>query len=792
MKFDLKEKILRLTAEELVLSAAAYYGKRTFDAFPAPLAPQEADGCDRAVTADFSLPAFAGQMEAHAALRVEDGKTVLVRRFYCTETDGEARKDVKALLRGLGYALSYAFAEESVPAFRMLLLSEEGETDIIEEAPDAMAAETFFARLLAGLVADATHEIERVTERMPTFLTVPFPYADVREGQKDMMSAVFTAAKRGETLFALAPTGTGKTMAALFPAIRAMGQGYIRKIFYLTPKNTSANAAREAVQLLSAKGMRICALHLVAKSRMCAERLERGDCGGCHRRAKVSRALTAALRELLEKNLPVIGEEELRRVANAHDTCPYRLAIAYSAYTDLVIGDYNYLFDPHASPTALFPTGEERFFLIDEAHNLPDRAREMYSAALDTAFFEAALAVYADTPEGTEILRRLYRGFLKTVDHLLKDDTRVHEDGKTYGFAKTANFPSPFAVLLSEGVRGLEREKVAPTDPAAKGKRSVLHSLSGFLDKLAAYDGRYLTYAQREEENRRLCFFCIDPSERIGERLAKGRGAVFFSATLTPVDYYRSVLCGNRRTVKIEVPSPFESGALCVGIMDKISVRASAREETLPEIARIIVTAMKPRRGNYMVFCPSYDYMEAVAKAFHELTPKTPMAVQKRNMTTKEREEFLSHFTEDGKGYFVGFSVSGGIFSEGVDLVGRRLIGTVVVGVGLPGISAERELIGSYYGDLSGEGKAYAYLYPGLNRILQAAGRVIRREEDRGIAVLIDDRLRDEACRSVFPSSWRGLKYVGDRASLTALLTRFWQDVEDENENKNLHLRGTE
>jgi Rad3-related DNA helicase len=214
--------------------------------------------------------------------------------------------------------------------------------------------------------------------------------------------------------------------------------------------------------------------------------------------------------------------------------------------------------------------------------------------------------------------------------------------------------------------------------------------------------------------------------------------------------------------------------------MDKISVRAAAREETLSEIAKVIVTAMKPRKGNYMVFCPSYDYMEAVAKAFHTLTPKTPMAVQRKGMTTEEREAFLKNFTEEGKGYFVGFAVSGGIFSEGIDLAGRRLIGTVVVGVGLPGISAERELISSYYGDLYGEGKEYAYLYPGLNRILQAAGRVIRREEDRGIAVLIDDRLRDEACRRAFPSMWKGLKYVGDRPSLTALLTRFWQTVDEQ------------
>ncbi len=789
MKFDLKEKILRLSAEELVLSASAHYGKRTLDRFPEELPLLPEDGRVAVAYPAFSLPELRGELEARCALaETAEGLTV-TRRFHLSSEMKETQRELHALLRALGFALCYAFADSRLPAFRILLTDDAGVTEEIAEAPDAVSVESFFARLLTGLAFDATREIERVAVRLPSFLSVPFPYADVREGQRDMMSAVFTAAKRGETLFAVAPTGTGKTMAALFPALRAMGHGHVRKIFYLTPKNTSALAAREAVNLLSANGMRLSALHLTAKERMCADRLQKGECGICHRRATAARTLRRALEDLLAQKLPVVGERELALTATRHGTCPYRLALAYAHYADIVIGDYNYLFDPYASPAALFPKGEERFFLIDEAHNLPDRAREMYSGSLDGAFFDAAGAAYADRPDALVAVERLHRGFIKTADHLLRDDVRTAEDGKTYGFTKTANFPVPLAALIRETADLLEKERIAPTEPLASEKRRVRLALCTFLEKLAYYDTHFVTYAQREGEARLLRFFCIDPSERVGERLSLGRGAVFFSATLTPVDYYRAVLCGTRRSVKLEVPSPFESGALCVGIMDKISVRAAAREETLPEIARIIVTAMKPRRGNYMVFCPSYDYMEAVAEAFRKLTPKTPMAVQKRNMTTAERDAFLANFTEDGKGYFVGFCVSGGIFSEGVDLVGRRLIGTVVVGVGLPGISAERELIGAYYGDLSGEGKEYAYLYPGLNRILQAAGRVIRREEDRGIAVLIDDRLRDEACRRAFPPSWRGLKYVGDRPSLTALLTRFWEEVDSENDNQRLQRR---
>lgn len=779
MKFDIKEKILRLSAEELVKTAALRLGNDTDDIFPDSLSSLPSDGETQTATAAFSLPAFGAEVFCRACVKEENGVTVLSRRFLRSDRDGDGKRETR-LLRALGFVLCYAFADGGAVSFHFYVENERGEVTELREAPDAQSLETFFARLLTALAADAAHEIERVTERLPSFLTVPFPYGDAREGQSDMMSAVYAAAKQGETLFAVAPTGTGKTMAALFPAIRAMGKGYVGKLFYLTPKNTSARAATEAAELLSRNGMKLRALHLVAKERMCAERAQRGECGACHRRASAARTLTAALSELVEKRLPVVGESELSAMAKKHAACPYRLAVAYSKYADLVIGDYNYLFDPKASPKGLFPQDRESFFLVDEAHNLPDRARETYSGTLDTAFFENALALFADDSEKKAVITRLYRGFLKTVDHLLKDDLRQMEDGRVFAFARASNFPAAYTELLSKGVETLEKQKIPHTAENAKEKRGVLLMLRGFLEGLYAYDGHFLTYAQRENEARLLRFFCIDPSARIGERLSLGRGAVFFSATLSPIDYYRSLIAGNRPSVKIEVPSPFERGALCVGIMDKISVRAAAREETLAEIARVIVTAMKPRRGNYMVFCPSYDYMEAVAKAFHTLTPKTPMAVQKRWMTTEEREVFLSNFTEEGTGYFVGFAVSGGIFSEGVDLAGRCLIGTVVVGVGLPGVSAERELIASYYADLYGEGKEYAYLYPGLNRILQAAGRVIRREDDRGIAVLIDDRLRDEACRRAFPATWRGLKYVGDRPSLTALLTRFWQKVDEE------------
>ncbi|MBQ9735939.1 MAG: ATP-dependent DNA helicase [Clostridia bacterium] len=781
MKFEQKEKILRLSAEELVLLAAAYYNDLDA-ALPPRLPARPADGAQSRAKCAFALSDLQGELLAEAPLRKDADGTVLTLRFLSVATDKKQKEKEKRLLRGYGYLLSYAFAAPYPPAFCFYLENESGEEETLFDLPRADALEAFFARALTALAADAEREVERVTKRLPSFLSVAFPYADVREGQRDMMGAVFAAVKQGEVLFAAAPTGTGKTMAALFPALRAVGQGHADKIFYLTPKTTSAREALRAAELLASHGMHLRCLYLAAKERLCAGRAERGDCSGCRCRHLTGDALRNAVTVLLSRALPVVGEKVLSEIAALHGVCPYRLALAYSRYADLVVGDYNYLFDPAASPEALFRKGEERIFLIDEAHNLPDRARETYSGVLCAKDLAAARALYPAEGRAAEVLALLGGALDRTVNVLLKDDLRKTEDGHAYGFAKSANFPDAFRSLLEKSVRTLleELRDTSAEDPALKQKRAFVYFLKDFLSGLEGYDGHYVTYALREDGERRLSYFCIDPSARVCERLSLGRAAVFFSATLAPLDYYRSVLCGKKRTVSIEVPSPFERGALCVGIMDKISVRTGAREETLPEIARVIVTAMKPRRGNYMVFCPSYDYMEQLAEAFHRLTPKTPYAVQKRQMTSAERAAFLDGFKENPTGYFVGFCVSGGIFSEGVDLVGDRLIGTVVVGVGLPSVSAERELIASYYGDLYGEGAEYAYLYPALNRILQAAGRVIRTEDDRGVAVLIDDRLRDEACRRVFPTTWRGLRYVGDRPSLTALLTRFWQEVDGE------------
>lgn len=732
----------------------------------------------------FSLGDIETELFAYAVPTYEEERLCALTLRAETLSDPDALPEEEArFLRGYGFLLLWLTGGEGEVALSLEIKSIPFDKSVvISEKPARAAVRRFFARVSEALREDAAREIERVVLRLPTLLSVPFPYGEARGGQKDMMAAVFSAAKHAHTLFAVAPTGTGKTMATLFPAVRALGGGFIDKVFYFTPKNTSALAAQEAAELLRAHGAKIRAVHIGAKERLCRGRRERGSCYGCEKKRGVKSKEREAIEALLAADKAAITEEDIVNAAETYGICPHELALDYSHYADLVIGDYNYLFDSGAYLRRYFDEGGEYLFLIDEAHNLPDRAREMYSGELTGETLDSLVTLFSPSARLKEIAERLRAVFLKTADAMLKDELREDENGMPVGFFSTSSLPVPLLRALEKSTEIFMRE-VRPRgkteDAASRLLRETVYELSYLLKKLEAYDSHFVTYAVREGETRRIRFYCVDPSTLISQRLDKGRAAVFFSATLSPADYYRSVLCGKRSTLKIEVPSPFDVGAVCTAVVEHVSVRAAAREDTLPEIAKIIVSAMRPRRGNYLVFCPSFAYLERVAEAFSKLSPKTPTVVQKRGMSQREREAFLDSFKEDRQGYFVGFAVTGGIYSESVDLVGKRLIGTVIIGMGLPQVSAEREVIASYYQDLTEEGKEYAYLYPALNRIMQAAGRVIRTEEDRGVIVLIDDRFRDPICRKIFPPTWKHLKYVSDRAALTSHIAKFWETVDN-------------
>lgn len=733
----------------------------------------------------FSLGDIKTELSAYAVPKYEENKLLsLTFRVHTLCSPEEMAEEDLRFLRGYGFTvLSLTGEEGNVELVWEIKSIPFDKTVTLREKPERTAVRRFFGRVSEALRADAEREIERVVFRLPTFLSVPFPYGEARGGQKTMIGAVYQAAKHGQTLFAVAPTGTGKTMATLFPALRALGRQYAQKVFYFTPKNTSARAAMEACELLRAHGAKIRAVHIGAKERLCKGRREKETCYGCEKMRGMKKREAEAVEALLCADKAAITEEDIMSAAANYGICPHELALDYSQYADVIIGDYNYLFDNGAYLRRYFEMGGDYLFLIDEAHNLPDRAREMYSGSLTYETLATLRSLVSDSARLTEIVEKVEKVYLKTVDAMLKDELREDENGAPVGFYATSRMPLAVVHALEECTKTLLKEvrpRGGAEDERTRLLRKTVYELSSLLAKLDAYDERFVTYALREGDARSLRFYCVDPSSLISARLDKGRGAVFFSATLSPTEYYRTVLCGKRNTLKLEVPSPFDIGAVCTAVVEHISVRAAAREDTLPELVKTVIAAMRPKRGNYLVFCPSFAYLERVAETFAKLSPKTPIAVQKRQMSPKEREAFLDSFRAEREGYFVGFAVTGGIYSESVDLVGKRLIGTVIIGMGLPQVSAEREVVSSYYQDVSEEGKEYAYLYPALNRIMQAAGRVIRTEEDRGVIVLIDDRFRDPICKKIFPPTWKHLKYVSDRSALTSHIAKFWESVDAE------------
>jgi Rad3-related DNA helicase len=432
---------------------------------------------------------------------------------------------------------------------------------------------------------------------------------------------------------------------------------------------------------------------------------------------------------------------------------------------------------------------------VDEAHNLADRAREMYSAALsrlDVAAVQTALRSYEPATDGDALWDAVSLG---TESELYAEDL----EDLLRGLEEASSLCQGSFLTGNDGVRrgaGLSRERLTSLDKAvaALGKKcdrwlywhrhhplyTTVEKLDGLLrdfrTAVAFYDDRYVTFVDVEGDEVRVRLLCLDPSHVLRPVLDKAVGGILFSATLTPTEYFAAILGGGKRAVTVSFPSPFDKSNLCLCVVDSVSTRYEDRETSCRRIVSMIAAAVSAKSGNYMVYCPSYAYLEKVHGLFVKRYPKVQTVVQTPHMTAAERDSFIGAFQPDNKKRLVGFCVMGGLFSEGVDLPGRALIGAIIIGVGMPGISNERNIMKEYYDEVTeGQGYDYAYVYPGMNRVLQAAGRVIRRDEDRGIVVLIDDRYAGEPYLHLYPDHWDGMYAVGDANSLAEVASRFWK-----------------
>ncbi len=717
---------------------------------------------------------------------VSDNNLTVVRQTACGSAS--EKKNATAECRAEAFVLAKILSEkydyDLVNITVVYVDKESGEREQTRETVDKKTIDTFFKKCTCAVAIYAKPEIERVTERLPSMKSMRFPYEDVRDGQDEFIRRTYKTLSRGGTLFACAPTGTGKTVSVIYPALKSLGDGRCDKVFYLTPKTTTAEAAKDCLSLLESRGVKVKAIILTSKEKSCPRALVCRESSPLCDMARCNK-LAEATMAIYESKKSVVTIADIREIATRYAVCPYELELSYSELCDVVICDFNYLFDPVVYIRRFFTEGGNFAFLIDEAHNLCDRGREMYSAELSVADIDALLL---SDKIGTlsrlrDELPKIKFRIEETLTPFLRDEMRRDEDGNEIGAAHLSYVPNELYSIVADLHSILEEEDQANIRSRDEEKtdrlkliRNLLYRVKKLDGALTSFDRGYKLFIFLAGGTLSFKVFCIDTSKEIQKRIDKGHGAVFFSATLSPLDYYRSALSTDRYADTLEVRSPFDPEQLSVSIIDKISTRYSERERTLPAVARVIAGTLAARRGHYMVFAPSFEYAESIYREFSSKYPKVKCLLQGRSMSAKEKREFLDCFSEGKEEYLLGFCVMGGIYSEGIDLAGESLIGAIVVGIGMPSLSYEREAIAEYFQDKYDSGKEYAYIYPGMNRVFQAAGRVIRRETDRGVIVLIDDRFEDPIYKKSIPSLWQGMQYIANAKDLKVELDRFWID----------------
>lgn len=672
-------------------------------------------------------------------------------------------------------------------------VEDEKTRDIINEYT-AEELRAYYHSLLERIEFRARILRERVTVRLPSARDSRFPYSRVRTGQDIMLKEVYRDIRAGKRAFIEAPTGTGKTISSLYPAVRALGEGHCDKIFYLTAKAAPRAEAYRAAEHIFGAGAHIRTIVLTAREQLCKNAAAKADPLGVSRHCnpydcpyakgffdRCDHALCDALSK--HNGFPRKAVEE---IAEKYGICPYEFQLNLSELCDLVICDYNYVFDPQIYLRRYFEpeaVDENRYvFLIDEAHNLADRARDMYSAELcNTSLSDVRNAIgIPDEGEELPIHRSLDKlaMAMHNLKRLCKDTLQTDADGVERGYYLSKTSMESFHALVMETKAVFEKHlRRAPLAPEAGAVDHFVSTLKRFLTIAEYYDECFLTFAIVEGNVRTVRLICLDPARILDACLSRAKAAVFFSATLTPLDYFSDILGGGKGAARISLPSPFEQKNLCLVAVPSVSTRYEDRAKSYAKVASLIAAAAYGKAGNYIAYFPSYEYMEKVMRAFAQKYPQVPIVAQSRSMRQSEKEAFLDAFQADGVRR-IGFCVLGGSFSEGVDLPGKRLIGSIIVGSGLPGISNERNILKEYYDITRERGFDYAYVFPGMNRVLQAAGRVIRREDDRGVVVLIDDRFASPPLTQLFPEHWSHIQYAGNAKELANLVVDFWKDGE--------------
>ena len=719
----------------------------------------------------------------------EDYPRITIDEIKCVAKDLEYVKEpVKVhLAQAMLYAYIYA-TQNSIPLIRVRMTYCQLESlDIKYFHYEYSYAElkSWFDKLICEYIKWADFQYDWYLVRQDSIERLEFPFT-YREGQKQLAVYVYQTIKEGKKLYLEAPTGVGKTVSTIFPSVKSLGQGLIQKIFYLTAKTITRTVAEDTFDILRESYLKIKTLTITGKEKICI--FEKPECNpaACERaKGHLDRVNDAIYDAIM--NYDRIDRSVVERIAEKYRVCPFELSLDISNFADAVILDYNYVFDPHASLKRYFSEGQrgDYVFLIDEAHNLVERGRDMFSAELYKEDLLKLKRTISDELEKQTINKTFSKPSLalrvtKALERCNREMLALKKacDGMVV-LEEIDHLVALVESLHTVMSQFLEEEK----DSAVR--RQVMEyyfEVCHFLMIFEKVDGNYVIYSELKDSGSfKVKLFCVDPKGNIKDACSKGKSSIMFSATLLPIQYYKKLLGGEEQDYEVYAKSTFDNKKLSVLIGNDVTSKYSRRGPLeYNRIASYIYEITRCRQGNYMVFCPSHAFLSEVYSSFvtsYFDESIMNIVIQEERMTEEMREQFLSLFeNRDDSKTLIGFCVLGGIFSEGIDLKKDSLIGSIIVGTGIPLVCNEREVLKDHFDDSEGKGFDYAYRYPGMNKVLQAAGRVIRTSEDMGIVALLDDRFEMPVNKRLFPREWESCKIV-DNTNVSRIVEDFWNSL---------------
>lgn len=624
--------------------------------------------------------------------------------------------------------------------------------------------EEFFYDLIDKYIIWVKMNLDWNRKKVESIKALKFPFQSYRKGQRELGVAVYKTIIGGKKLFAHASTGIGKTISTIFPAIKAMGEGYTTKIFYLTAKTITRTVAEETFSKMRLQGLKLKTITLTAKDKICFK--EQANCSAetCEYAKDHFDRVNGAIMDIF-MNEDNFTRETIEKYASKHMVCPFEYSLDLTLFADSIICDYNYVFDPQVYLKRFFlDKSGDYVFLIDEAHNLIDRSREMFSAELNKKQFMQFKKILENKKTGLyKVISKINNSFIAMRKECVNESHYVQKE-----------LDVEFITLLRDFVSETEEHLIKHRSGESYEIISKLYfDCIAFLRISELYNEAYVRYIEKHSDDVRVKLFCVDPSSILNQIYKRGKSAILFSATLIPMDYCKGILGGDKDDYFIRLDSSFCERNRCVLIADDVSTTYRNRESSYFEIVEYIHSVISMKKGNYLIFFPSYKYMNEVYLKFKERYSEIKVIQQSTNMAEEEKEKYLEEFKENPLNNNLGFCVLGGIFSEGIDLKNDRLIGAIIIGVGLPQICLEREIIKTYFYEKNNLGYEFAYTYPGMNKVLQASGRVIRTDNDKGIILLIDERFASKKYQKLFPNEWTlyskiNINNIGER------INQFW------------------